>query len=187
MWQRGHFESSRMTPEGRPVGRVRSAPSRRAGSIWPLAGAAARLAAPAVANHTVSVYAIPRNRNTWLFFNAKADVFVTMLLRAKGGVVLTSPSLSPSAARCVSGALPLAPLCPESHSPHTESPQSVRCAPGPETIDITHTGAARTLPRLYLSLLSCCVRYTSKEGRRRTDPLSTSHTSLATRPTKYWS
>ena len=27
-----------------------------------------------VANHTVSVYAIPRNRNTWLFFNAKADV-----------------------------------------------------------------------------------------------------------------
>ena len=52
---------------GRPVGRVRSAPSRRAGSIRPLAGAAARPAAavvPAAASASAS-------RANWLAFDER--------------------------------------------------------------------------------------------------------------------
>ena len=52
---------------GRPVGRVSSAPSRRAGSIRPLAGAAARPAAavvPAAASASAS-------RANWLAFDER--------------------------------------------------------------------------------------------------------------------
>ena len=52
---------------GRPVGRVRSAPSRRAGSIRPLAGAAAR---PAAAVVPASASALASRAN-WLAFDER--------------------------------------------------------------------------------------------------------------------
>ena len=90
---------------GRPVGRVRSAPSRRAGSIRPLAGAAARPAAavvPAAASASAS-------RANWLAFDERPssqnpDCHLNRNKRrhtrhdAKHTIARTAPHLAPAPA-----------------------------------------------------------------------------------------